>query len=78
MVDRLERELEGQARVVRLSVFDKVGREIAQRYNVTAVPTFLVFDGDGNLLGRQVGIPDRPQLVALIASPVSHLKQAST
>jgi len=49
MVDRLERELEGQAQVVRLSVFDKVGREVVQRHNVTAVPTFLVFDGDGNL-----------------------------
>ena len=66
IVDGLERELEGQAQVVRLSVFSKMGQEIARRHGVRGVPTFLVFDGQGNLLGRQVGFPDRVKIKALV------------
>ncbi len=66
-MDRLERELEGQARVVRLSVLSDLGREVAQRHDVRSVPTFLVFDGRGNLIERQVGFPDRGKIKALIA-----------
>jgi thioredoxin-related protein len=65
-VDGLERELEGQARVVRLSVLSPLGREVAQRYGVMGVPTFLVFDGQGDLIGREVGLPDRSKIKALV------------
>ena len=67
IVDRLERELEGQARVVRVSVLSELGREVAQRHGVRGVPTFLVFDGQGNLIERQVGFPDRGKIKALVA-----------
>jgi thioredoxin-related protein len=67
-VDRLERELEGKARVVRLSAFDEVGQEMARRYDVRGVPTFLVFDGQGNLIGRDVGMPDHDKIKALVVS----------
>jgi thioredoxin-related protein len=77
MVDRLERGLEGQAQVVRLDVLSKVGNEIARRYNVASLPTFLVFDGDGNLIERQVGMPDLLRIKALIATPTPELEQAS-
>jgi thioredoxin-related protein len=66
IVDGLERELEGQARVVRLSVMSQMGREIARRYDVRGVPTFLVFDGQGELVGRQVGFPNRSEIRALV------------
>jgi thioredoxin-related protein len=69
MVDRLERELEGKARMVRLGVFDQVGQEMARRYDVRGVPTFLIFDGQGNLIGREVGMPDRDKIKALVAGP---------
>jgi thioredoxin-related protein len=75
MVDRLERELEGQAQVVRLSVLDPVGSEIARQHNVASLPTFLIFDGDGNLIERQIGIPDRARIKALIANPTSEPRQ---
>jgi hypothetical protein len=78
MVDRLERELEGQARVVRLDVFGRVGREIAQQHHVMSMPTFLVFDGDGNLLARQTGMPDRIRIKALIAGVTPQPEQSST
>ena len=54
-------------RVVRLSILSQAGQEAAQRYGVKGVPTFLVFDGQGNLIERQVGFPDRSKIKALIA-----------
>ena len=66
-MDGIERELKGQARVVRLSVLSKLGQEVAQRHDVRSVPTFLVFDSQGKLIGRQVGLPDRAKIKALVA-----------
>ena len=66
-MDGLERELEGQARVVRLSVFGGVGHEVARRYDVRGVPTFLIFDGHGELIGREVGLPEKAKIRALVA-----------
>ena len=58
-MDRLVRDLEGQAPVLRLNVRDAAGRDVMRAYGVYAVPTFLVFDGAGNLLFRQGGaFPD--------------------
>jgi thioredoxin-related protein len=54
-VDRLERDLEGQAQVLRLSIMSGVGRELAARYGVRGVPTFLLFDGSGQIVHYQVG-----------------------
>ena len=66
-MDGLERELEGQARVVRLSALSQMGQEMARRHGVQGVPTFLIFDGQGNLIGRQVGFPNRGEIKALVA-----------
>ena len=55
VVDRLERDLEGQAQVLRLSAMSGVGRQLAARYGVRGVPTFFLFDGDGELVSYQVG-----------------------
>jgi thioredoxin-related protein len=65
-VDGLERELEGQARVVRLSVLSQTGRDVARRYGVMGIPTFLVFDGQGDLIGRDVGFPNRNKIKTLV------------
>ena len=67
IVDGLERELEGQARVIRLDVLSKLGRGVAQRHDVRSIPTFLIFDGQGNLIDRQVGFPDKGRIRALVA-----------
>ena len=59
VVDRLERDLQGQAIVLRLNVRDAAGKDVMRAYEVYLVPTFLVFDGAGNLLFRQGGaFPD--------------------
>lgn len=54
-MDRLERDLEGEAQVLRLNAFGSVGRQLAARYGVRGVPTFLLFDGDGQMIYAQAG-----------------------
>ena len=55
VVDRLERDLEGEAQVLRISALSGVGRQLAARYGVRGVPTFLLFDGAGEMVHYQVG-----------------------
>jgi thioredoxin-related protein len=54
-VDRLEKDLEGTAQVLRLSAWSAVGRQLGSRYGVRGVPTFLLFDGAGQMVHYQVG-----------------------
>lgn len=58
-VDRLERELNGTAKVLRIDVMSQTGLALAQEYGVRAVPTFIVFDGKGQVVYAQAGLPDR-------------------
>lgn len=68
VVDRLERDLEGQAQLLRLSIMSGVGRRLASQYGVRGVPTFLLFDGTGNLVHYQVGKLDADRMKAEISS----------
>ena len=68
VVDRLERDLEGQVDVLRLSAFGSVGRQLTARYGVRGVPTFLLFDGSGELIHYQVGKLDAERVEAEIDS----------
>jgi thioredoxin-related protein len=67
-VSRLERDLEGQAQVLRLSVGSPVGRQLAAQYGVRGVPTFLLFDGSGRMIHYQVGRLDAERVKAEIGS----------
>lgn len=67
-MDRLERELEGQAQVLRLSTWSEVGRQLGARYGVRGVPTFFLFDGTGEMVSYQVGRLDADQVRAEIGS----------
>ena len=67
-MDRLERELEGQAKVLRLNALSSVGRQLAARYGVRGLPTFLLFDGTGKILDSQVGHLDTEQVEAKVNS----------
>ena len=71
VVDGLERELEGQARVLRLSVMDDTGRELAMRYGVRGVPTFVLLNGAGEVALEQVGMPDRDGIKDTVAALLS-------
>lgn len=68
VVDRLERDLEGQASVLRLSAWSSVGRQLGAQYGVRGVPTFFLFDGSGEMIHYQVGRLDADQIKAEIDS----------
>ena len=66
VVDGLEREMEGRAQVLRLNVTDGVGGQLAARYGVRGVPTFVLLDGDGQLVLAQVGMPNREEILTAV------------
>ena len=55
VVDGLEAEVEGKARVLRAKLSSTVGDALAERYDVGATPTFLAFDAKGRLVLRSQG-----------------------
>lgn len=66
VVDRLEQELEGQAQVLRLNVSSSVNVNLAMRYGVRGVPTFLLLDGAGNVVWGQAGAPNKGKIIAAV------------
>jgi thioredoxin-like negative regulator of GroEL len=68
VVDGLESDLQGRARVMRLNIFDSVGMQAARRFGVRAVPAFYVVDGQGSVVAAQVGIPNRARLGAQVTA----------
>ncbi len=68
VVDRLERELEGRAEVLRVPLLSPLGTTLARRYGIAGVPTVLVFDGAGQVIYRQGGMPDRQAISAAVDS----------
>lgn len=67
-MDRLERQLDGQAEVVRVNLMSSMGMTLARKYGVRASPTLLVFDGAGKVIYSQAGLPDEPAIVSLVSS----------
>jgi len=53
--------------VLRLSVTDSVGRELAMRYRVRRLPTRVLLDGDGEVVLKQVGTPKREEILETVA-----------
>ena len=66
VVDGLEEDLEGQAALLRVAVTGSVGRELASRYGVRAVPTFVLFDGAGEVQLVRAGTPDRDEIATAV------------
>ncbi|MCL4303731.1 MAG: hypothetical protein KJ077_49050 [Anaerolineae bacterium] len=56
IVDGLERDLAGRARVVRLDLLSSLGRQAAHHFGVRGLPTLLVVDGKGQVILTQVGL----------------------
>ncbi len=66
-MDGLTEDLQGRADVLLIDLLGEIGKQTAGRYNVRSVPTFLVFDGQGDLVLRQSGRPDVDAIQAKIA-----------
>lgn len=67
VVDGLERELGSQAEFVRVNAMGEVGAVLIRSYGVRATPTVLIFDGAGNVVYLEAGIPDRAAVREAIA-----------
>ncbi len=71
IVDGLETELAGEAKVIRLDALSTVGRQAASQFGVRGMPTLLVLDGGGQVVLTQVGLvrpgPVREQVRQLAA-----------
>ncbi|MDA1036494.1 MAG: thioredoxin family protein [Chloroflexi bacterium] len=61
-VDGMERDLEGYATVLRVSIDEDVGRAVARRYGLGVLPTFMVFTAAGRERYRESGMPDIDRL----------------
>ena len=69
IVDGIEKDLEGKAKVIRLNMLSKVGREVAVGYGVQSIPTLLVLDAQKKEIYRHTGVPNRREVVANVTSP---------
>jgi thiol-disulfide isomerase/thioredoxin len=71
-VDQMERDLSDQASVLRLNVRTSPGDQLAYRWQVTGVPTFFVFDGQGESVYRRAGAPDVAAITEVVESIAQH------
>ena len=69
VVDGIEKDLEGRARVIRLNLMSRIGREVAARYGVQVIPTLVVLDGEEQEIYRYSGVPNREEVVAQLVTP---------
>jgi thiol-disulfide isomerase/thioredoxin len=67
VVDGLEAELGDRASFLRVDLLGAVGEQLAARYDVTATPTFLVFDRRGQLVVKRSGKVPTAELRRAIA-----------
>lgn len=58
IVDGIADDVKGQAVVLRIDLLSEVGRATASEFSVKMVPTILVFNGEGQIVLREVGVPD--------------------
>jgi len=70
VVDRIEKKFKGQAEVVRLNVYHPISAELARAYHIRAVPTLIVFNGQGQIAHREIGVPDHDHILGIITKLV--------
>jgi thioredoxin-related protein len=69
VVDGLEEEFEGRAIVVRADYRTDAGKELARKYDIDSVPSFIVFDRESDVIFRRNGSA---------GVPVEQLREALT
>jgi len=64
-----------QVQVLRLSVSSAAGRAAAARYGVRAVPTFVIFDGNGLPVAQSSGLPSRSAMAAQLERLIAESRE---
>ena len=65
-MDRLEFSLTDRFLVIRLDVLSDVGKYVRQKYDGGIVPTFIVFDEEGNEVWRHSGSVPKLETILLL------------
>lgn len=65
-MDRLAKQLQDRAELIRVNVATPTGLAVAQMYNVRATPTLLVLNGQGNVVYSHVGIPNAEEVAKVV------------
>jgi len=70
VVDRLEIALSPEIPVLRLNLRSELGRKYARLYGVQTVPTFVVLNPTGTVVGRfHLDVPRADEVVLLTSGP---------
>jgi len=65
-VNGIEDQVGNQVEIIRLDLLSAIGRQAARQYGVHMVPATLLFDGQGEIVERQTGMPEAGRVIALI------------
>ena len=52
---------------MRVNLNESDGSEMARRLGIHSVPTFIVFDGEGQEIWRKSGFPNRSTIIEVIS-----------
>ncbi len=63
VVSEIAEELAGKVKVCKVNVDENA--ELAQRYDIMSIPTFLVFK-NGNVVATTMGVQDKQDIIKLI------------
>ena len=63
IVDGFGEQMGEGVEVIQLNLLSAVGRKAARKWGVSIVPATLLFDGQGEIIDRQMGMPDLGRLV---------------
>jgi thiol-disulfide isomerase/thioredoxin len=66
VVDELEKEYAGFAKVERWNLGSVIGMKVAEDYDVHGVPTLVLIDSANQVLGRWVGFPPQEKIEQLL------------
>jgi len=71
VLDRLEMEVEHRLQILRVNVYDSaIGLALADRYNVTFTPTFILFNQQGEKVDEFLYALNRARVVYWVDRPV--------
>ena len=65
----IERDLKGKARVIKIDLATREGRDRARQFGVSSIPTLIALDADRNEVYRHTGMPDRKKIVSALTQP---------
>lgn len=66
VVDQATKDFKGKVLIVKVNMDDRDNLQFADRYQITAIPTFVFLDSKGNLTDKAVGVLSKDDLYSKI------------